>query len=263
MNIGFRTAGFYQWPLTKALETLSALGYSGVELCLEHPDCRPETLTVAEAERIALHCKDLGLEVASVSYHADYEEPNVRADNTLRAGRLVRALGSDLLIINGRRVRQNNQDELRNELIDLVARLLPQARQAGFKVAVEPEPGLAIGSSADMAALLTQIASPYLAVNLDVGHAFLTDADVCESIRQLAPAIAHTHVEGMAAGVHRHLLPGEGDLDLVAVCRVLREIGYTGYYTVDLFSIEDDPKSWAKQGLEAMREILALARATE
>jgi protein FrlC len=262
MKIGFRTAGFHQWPIGEALKSLESLGYDGVEICLEHPDCRPEKLTRADAAELEGLCRDAGLEVASVSYHADSEEPGLRLSNTLAALDLVPAFGADVFIINGRRLEPGCEDEARRELATLLAALLPKAQACGVRVAIEPEPGLAVGSSAEMKALLDRTGSPALAVNLDVGHAFLTDPDVCDSIRLLGPAIAHTHVEGMAAGVHKHLLPGEGDLDLVAVCRALAEIDYRGYCTIDLFSIADDPTHWAALALEAMREIIAEARAS-
>jgi protein FrlC len=262
VKIGFRTAGFHKWPIGEPLKSLGSLAYDGVEICLEHPDCRPEKLTEADARNLAGLCTDAGLEVAGVSYHADSEEPTLRLSNTLAALDLVPAFGADVFIINGRRLEPGFEDGARDELATLLSALLPKAQACGVRVAIEPEPGLAVGSSVEMKALLDRTGSPALAVNLDVGHAFLTDADVCESIRLLGSAIAHTHFEGMAAGVHKHLLPGEGDLDLVAVCRALNEIGYRGYCTIDLFNIADDPAGSAALALEAMREIIAEAAAS-
>lgn len=257
MKIGFRTAGFHQWPIDEALRTLAELGYDGVEICLEHPDCRPEKLTRADAANLARKCREVGLEVASVSYHADSEEPNLRRDSTIRALDLVAAFGADIFIINGRRMEPGQEAEARSALSAILDQLLPKAADCGLRVAIEPEPGLSVGSSGEMHVLLDSAQSPALAVNLDVGHAFLTDDDVCESIRKLGSAIVHTHVEGMSAGIHRHLLPGEGDLDLVGVCHTLSAIGYRGYYTIDLFNIADDPAGWAAQALDAMRTIAA------
>ena len=259
MKIGFRTAGFHQWPTPRVLTLLGDLGYDGVEICLENPDCRPETLTPVGAADLARQCADAGLEVASVSFHADAEEPALRRENTVRALSLVPAFGADVFIMNGRRPEPGAEERTRAELTGLLDVLLPRAEADGLRVAIEPEPGLAIGSSAEMQALLDRVGTPHLAVNLDVGHAFLTDPDVCESIRLLGPAIAHTHLEGMAAGLHKHLLPGEGDLDLVAVCRTLAGVGYRGCYTIDLFAIADDPARWARLALDAMRETLAQA----
>jgi len=259
MRIGFRTAGFHQWPIGEALDLLGRLGYDGIEICLEHPDCRPEKLTAPEARRLAERCTGAGLEVASVSYHADAEEPRLRRENTRRALDFLPAFGTEVFIINGRRAEPGAEADRLAELEELLGELLPRAAELGVCVAVEPEPGLAVSSSADMKALLDRTDSPQLAVNLDVGHAFLTDPDVCESIRLLGPAIAHTHFEGMPAGVHRHLLPGDGDIDLVAVCRALEGIGYSGYCTIDLFNIADSLAQWAASALARMRDLMAAA----
>jgi sugar phosphate isomerase/epimerase len=254
MRIGFRTAGFHRWPIERTARVLGELGYDGVEICLEHPECRPEDLTAEGAQRLAALCAGCGLGLASVSYHADAEEPGLRRANTLRGLELCPAFGASVYIINGRRVDAAAPAEALTQLEGLLDQLLPRAAELGV-VAIEPEPGLAIGSSAEMETLLGRRPTPNLGVNLDVGHAFLTDPDVCASIRRLGEAIAHTHLEGMPAGVHQHLLPGEGDLDLVAVCRALREIGYPGYHTIDLFNIAEDPVGAAKAALAGMRGI--------
>jgi len=256
-RLGFRTAGFHEWPIGQAIAELGRLGYDGVEICLEHGDCRPEELTPADAERLARLCFDAGLEVASVSYHADTEPLGPRRENTMRAVDLVRPFGAEVLIINGRRCEARREGEASADLGRLLEALLPRAEALGVRIAVEPEPGLAVGSSEEMRKLIDRVGSPRVGVNLDVGHAFLTDADVCESVRLLGPAILHTHVEGMPAREHKHLLPGEGDLDLGAVVRALDEVQYEGYLTVDLFAIADDPLGWAERALAAMKAILA------
>jgi sugar phosphate isomerase/epimerase len=255
-RIGFRTAGFHQWPIGQALAELGRVGYDGVEVCLEHPDCRPETLTEADAEGLLRLCVEAGLEVASVSYHADFEPPDERRENTIRAIELVRPFGTEVLIINGRRCETGRESEAREELARLLEALLPRAESLQVGIAIEPEPGLAVGSSEEMRQLIERTASPHLGANLDVGHAFLTDRDVCESIRALRSSLFHTHIEGMPRGEHKHLLPGEGDLDLPAVIQALSDIGYRGYFTVDLFAIADDPLGWAERALAAMRKLL-------
>jgi protein FrlC len=258
-RIGFRTAGFHKWPIHRALAELGRIGYDGVEMCLEHPDCQPGTLTAERCEQLTVCCREAGLQVASVSYHADDVAWEARRDNTVRAIELVRPLGTDVLIINSRRIESGTETEALSSLESLLEVLLIRAAQLGVCVAIEPEPGLAVGTSQQMLHLMKRVDSPHLGVNLDV---FLTDQDVCATIRALGPSILHTHFEGMAADEHRHLLPGEGDIDLVAICRALRAVAYEGYCTIDLFSIADDPGGWAERALPAMRAILEEASAT-
>ena len=40
--------------------------------------------------------------------------------------------------------------------------------------------------------------------------------------------IVHCHVEGMGTGVHKHLLPWEGDMDLQGIVNALKEIEFSG-----------------------------------
>jgi len=39
----------------------------------------------------------------------------------------------------------------------------------------------------------------------------------------------------MAAGVHEHLLPQEGDMDLKVYLQALQSVGYTGPLSLDLY----------------------------
>ena len=78
------------------------------------------------------------------------------------------------------------------------------------------------------------LGEPGLRLTLDVGHAHLTEESAPAAIRQCAPEIVNVHLEGMRHDRHEHLLPGEGDLDLVAVVSALREIDYRGPANLEL-----------------------------
>jgi protein FrlC len=254
--LGFRTAGYRDWALEEAFASIARSGFDGVELCLEHPGARPETMSATQAHTIFGQVQDAGLQVASVSYHADFEEDLPREENQRRAVGLTRPLGAQVLILNARKIRASQEAEQWSAFCRLLERLLPAAEAEDVLLALEPEPGHFLNGTAEMLRLLQGMPHPRLGVNLDVGHAFLTDPDVTESIRQLGTRIFHTHVEGMPAGEHRHLVPGEGDLDLRAVREALDVIGYNGFYTVDLFNIAQAPEDWAKRSREGLRQVL-------
>lgn len=255
MKIGFRTVGFRDWPVTRALAELARLGYDGVELCLEHPDMRPEELTEAQAADVAVAVRDLGLEIASVSYHGDRDEPNLRLDNQRRSIGLTRAMDCDLLILNTpRRDPSRLAEQWHETVLWIEGTLLPDAERAQVRLACEPEPDLVLHGTPEMLRLLSHLPHPLLGVNLDIGHAWLTDDDVTHSVRQLAPWLWHVHWEDFPRGEHRHLPPGEGDMPLAEIHEALQQIGYGGYTTVDLFNIADDPLRHAEVSLQAMRD---------
>ena len=56
-------------------------------------------------------------------------------------------------------------------------------------------------------------------MNLDVGHAAVTDPDPAATIRELGSAIVHLHLEDIRERVHRHLFFGEGDIDFAGGAR--------------------------------------------
>ncbi len=256
-RLGFRTAGYRNQTMDQALASIAAAGYDGVEICLEHPEVRPEQMDHATARLLADTAARHGLQIASVSYHGDGEPPEQRLANQIKSIKIAGWFGTDVLILNASARVPGKEPEQWDRLRGELGRMLPMAGDLGIYIALEPEPGHFLHSSADMQRLLQEVDDPALAVNLDVGHAFLTDKDVTATIEDLGPAIVHTHIEGMPAAEHRHLVPGEGDLDLVAIHQALQRSGFAGFYTVDLFNIADDPENYARRSYEALREIVS------
>ena len=254
-QFGFRTGSMRQPSTRQAAVELARIGYDCLELCLEAADVRPDEMTEARAHALRRMLDDTGIGLASLSYHADREPLAQRAANQARAIRVAQWMGADILILNGER----STDPARQwaEHVDRLGRLCELAEAAGVTLAVEPEPLLVIGSSQDALAMIEAVGSPALKVNLDVGHAQITDDDVPASIRELGPAIAHLHLEDIAGRVHRHLPLGEGDMDLGAIREALDEIGYAGPYVVDLFGQDIDPIQVATDALAAMRRLFA------
>ena len=254
MKFGFRTGGFKGWTTKAILEELARIGFDGAEICLESADMRPETFTRARADEIRLFMDGMGLEIASVSYHADVEPVNQRRSNTSKAVEVAEWLGVDILIINAERTKEGEKERQWSELVDWLKSLTTSAEESGVNVAIEPEPLLVVGDINDMIRLMEEVGSPNLKVNLDVGHAYITDPCLPESIRRLGSAIVHAHLEDIKDKVHNHLELGQGDIDFAAMHAAFMEIGYDGYYVVDLFRLGDDPSGVATRTLAALRE---------
>ncbi len=252
--IGFRTIGYRNQPPEAAIRSIAAIGYDGVELCLEHPGLEPEEMDASRATNLATVAAGAGIEVASVSYHGDRDPLPIRWRRALLAIELTEAFGSDILIINAPRPR-DDEPGLRDEFLRQLERQLVRAEALGVTLALEPEPGLLVHGTDDMLALTERMGSERLRVNLDLGHAFLTEPDLPETIRRLSELIVCAHIEDMPRGEHRHLVPGEGDMDLPEVLVALEGIGFDGWLTVDLFDIADTPDEAAAASLTRMREL--------
>jgi sugar phosphate isomerase/epimerase len=253
LPLGFRTGSLRQASTEQAAVELARIGYDCLELCLEAADVRPDEMTEARARALRQRFDDLGIGLASLSYHADREPPAKRAANQASAIRVAQWMGGEILILNGER--SIDQERQWAEHVDRLGKLCELADPAGVTLAIEPEPLLVIGSSQDGLDMVEAVGSPALKVNLDVGHAAITDDDVAASIRTLGSAIAHLHFEDIAGRVHRHLPFGAGDIDFGSIRQALDEIGYSGPYVVDLFGQDMDPIQVATDALAAMQRL--------
>jgi sugar phosphate isomerase/epimerase len=254
-SFGFRTGIFQHLSVQDTAAQLAAIGYDGLELCLEAPDVRPEKLDAAQCAQIRTWLDEAGIALASLSYHADREPLEQRLANQERAVRAAGWMHASILVLNPEKA--VDQAHQWAEHVAHFQRLCALAGELDVTIAIEPEPLLVVASSADAARMIEQVGSPRLCVNLDVGHAYLTDDDLPASIRMLGERIVHLHLEDMASGVHRHLPFGEGDIDFAAVRDALAEISYAGPYVIDLFGQDHPPEEVAAEALRGVRERFA------
>src|SRR5262249_48094721 len=105
--------------------------------------------------------------------------------------------------------------------------------------------------------LMQHLDSPAIGLNFDIGHAYCVGDEPAPTIRRMAPYIRHFHLEDIAATrVHHHLVPGEGAIDFAATLSAIKEIGYDGWITVELYPYVDNPDDAARTALERVSQIL-------
>lgn len=146
------------------------------------------------------------------------------------------------------------------------ARLLDVGREFGVKPILEY-----LGFSEQMNTIeaamkvMAMCGHPDATIVLDPFHCFRGGGSI-ETISQLDKnQIAISHFNDAPAFPPRHLQhdpdriqPGDGIIDLKRYCQLLKEIGYDGYLSLELFNHElwaQDPRDVIKDGLEKMRAI--------
>jgi sugar phosphate isomerase/epimerase len=241
------------YAIVEGLGVIRDLGFGGVEICVEKRDWS----WVAFDERLIAHTRErvaeLGLWPHSFSLHQDYIYDDRLLQETKRAIRLTRDIGSDIFVFSGTKRRTGDQAEW-DRMIARTRELVQVAAECGVTLAEESEPGFVVGSTADLLRLFEEIPSPYLAANLDLGHVYLCDPDPMRSIALLDTKIVHCHVENMRAGVHDHLLPHEGDMDLGAYVNALAGVGYTGGLALDVYKY--DYEAVAPEAIAYLRRLV-------
>jgi sugar phosphate isomerase/epimerase len=108
-----------------------------------------------------------------------------------------------------------------------IAAIANRARELGLTVALENHGDL-LDSGRQILDFVRAVGDPAVRVNYDTGNAWYYSKgriDPVEELRLLAPVVGHVHVKTprVEAGLLRWSALGEGELDVTAVGRVLRE----------------------------------------
>ena len=119
-----------------------------------------------------------------------------------------------------------------------------EAEQLGLRLAVEPfqaegiESWSILSTLGDAAEFVDEVGSDAVGIQFDVWHLW-NSRDVLDEIPRYAHLIAGVHVNDWrepTRGWADRVLPGDGVADLPAIFGVLEEVGWEGFYDLEIFS---------------------------
>ncbi len=237
---------------------LKELGFDGIELCFIQHDFkfRPDMVEPFFAEHTKAFCDKIGMPIESMSYHGDYIFNQQTYLNIQKAIVATPLYGVDILIIAGAAKRIEHDAAVDWALfVEHMKVLLQIALQHDVYLAMEYEPGMVCGTTAEFFQLIEDLHSPELVarlkVNLDIGHLFLCEPDPMAAIERLKGYIIHGQVENMRRGVHRHLPPHIGDMDIGVYLKAAANGGVDGAFALDLY--QDDYAAVSPAALAFLR----------
>ena len=269
MQLGYNTNGLAHHRLSDALRLLAAMGYRSVAITLDHGALNPYESDFEQQLRDTRQLLD-ELELRSVvetgarflldpnRKHEPTLVSPVAADRSRRIDFLRHAidaaavLGSDCVSLWSGVVRDGaSANEAFARLIDGLGPVLEYADERDVPIGFEPEPGMLIDTMARYAELVAAVDSPRLKLTLDVGHLHcLGETPITAVIHHWADRLVNVHIEDMKAGVHEHLMFGEGEIDFPPVLAALTEVGYAGGVHVELSRHSHEGPTAARQACE-------------
>jgi sugar phosphate isomerase/epimerase len=270
--LGYNTNGFAHHRLEDALAILADLGYGSVALTLDHHALNPSDPDVsAQVARVQgllrrqrLRCVietgarfllDPRRKHQPTLLSADPDERRRRLDFLCLAVNLAADLDADAVSFwSGRALTAETDDVLLRRLVDGCGALCDYAAMRSVRLAFEPEPGMFVDTMVRFAELHRLVARPNFGLTLDVGHLH------CQGETPVGPHAGawrdwlwNVHIEDMRAGVHDHLMFGEGEMDFAEVLGALRGIGYAGGVHVELSRHSHDAVETARRALAFLR----------
>ncbi|GAB4127015.1 sugar phosphate isomerase/epimerase family protein [Thermopirellula anaerolimosa] len=279
MKWSYSSNAYMRFSLEETARRIAAIGYAGLELLADVPHAWPAGLLPETVETIRATIERHGLEIANINafmmnavadprqpyWHPSWIEPSaeyraIRREHTRRAIELAAALGAPGLQtepggpIPPGYSRRHALQVFYDELMPCVE----TAERLGVNLLIEPEPDLLIEHPEQYLEFAERVDSPRLGLNFDIGHFFCVGEEPQRWVPLLAAHTRHYHIEDIPPDRrHSHLVPGRGAIDLAAVLRAIRDSGYQGWITVELYPYIDQPDEAGAEALAYLKRLIA------
>ena len=249
-KFSYNTNGLRYINPIKAVKEVAFFGYDGIEIALNKTWMCPENMSKKNIKILRNFMYDCNVEPVAMATGAkdllsnvDYEPSLICPDRDKRHERinllkqsekLAQNLGIDKIgFASGFKKEEMSDDEAWTHLVEGIRECLKKS--SDVILMIEPEPGMFIETTDQAIKLIEEISDQRLALNLDIGHVVCCEDDYLAKIKKACRYAKHLHIEDIAGGVHKHLIPGKGDIDFEGVFRVLIEEDYQGFVSVELY----------------------------
>ncbi|MFA5904943.1 MAG: sugar phosphate isomerase/epimerase [Desulfobacula sp.] len=273
MKFAFSTNAFRKYPFSGAAEAISKAGYTGIEIMCDTPHAFPDQLSESDIHGIKEALKRHHLDISNLNafmmcavkdfHHPSWIETDeafrrVRIQYTLDCIDLAAKLGAKTISTEpGGPLDGMDRETAAALFSDGLKEVLPHAREKGIMLLIEPEPDLLIQTSDEYLDFIKDFDHPNLGLNFDIGHFYCVGEDPAEVVGKLKDHTRHYHLEDIPKNrEHRHILPGEGGIDIKRILRAIEKTGYDGFVTVELYPYLDDPGKTADDALTYLKKIL-------
>lgn len=270
MKTSLLTYLFRRYPLEKAFQVCSTLGYDGIEIWGARPHAYPWDMDEAKIEDILRMKEQYSLEIPvytaellSYPYNICTQDEKERRETiaylkkALEAGK---AIGAEFVQAAfdhsgfGVTRKQNHEN-----VVNVLKELCDHAVKVGIDLMVEPVTiwESNVGASVyDVLDIVEDVGCPDLKVMLDTATPFAHFEPFGEFLDLFGDRVVHVHFQDNDGISYAHLPLGDGCLPLEDVVAILQSRGYDRYLSVELIWPElRDPEIYARHSIRRLREI--------
>jgi len=109
-----------------------------------------------------------------------------------------------------------------------------------------------INTPDDAMKMVRDVDHPNLRWMLDCFAAYNQGVDVPKAIREHGKYLVHVHMND-----ENKSWPGTGKVDFPPIAKALKDVGYSGYLSLEVMDLNPDPETIAKEALAAMKAFFA------
>jgi sugar phosphate isomerase/epimerase len=270
MKLAICNEQFEGWPFDRVCRFVNSVGYAGLEVA-------PFTLarwitdvTPQQRADLRLQADDAGVEILGLHWllakteglYLTSPDAAVRRRTAAYLVSLAEAchgMGGTIMVFGSPKQRSLlagvTSDQAYEWAAETFRAALPGIADCGVTLCMEPlSPAETdfVNTCADAVRLCDMVNHQNFALHLDVKAMSSEPTPVPELIRQYGSHAGHFHAnDSNLRG------PGFGTVDFVPIFHALRDVGYAGWVSVEVFDYSPDPETIARQSIEYMLKCLA------
>jgi sugar phosphate isomerase/epimerase len=263
---------FEGWDHERVCRFVAQLGYQGLEIAPFTLARSIEEVSPQRCRELRRQAEDYGLTILGLHWllakteglqltAADAAVRQKTADYLVALARCCADLGGEVLVFGSPAQRRIPVGASRAQAVDYALDTFRRAQNAiadnGVKLCLEPlAPAEAdfINTCAEAVEILDRLAHPNFLLHLDVKAMSAEDTPIPDLIRRYAGRTGHFH-----ANDANRRGPGFGQIDFVPILRALRDSGYAGWVSVEVFDYTPDAQTIARESLRYLRACEAKA----
>jgi len=264
---------FQDWPFDKAFALAAECGYTGIEIAPFTLADDVTRISAAKRAEVRRQAQKAGLEVVGLhwllaktqGFHVTSPDAAVRRKTAAYLGELARFcadLGGKLLVFGSPKQRDLapgiSREKGMQHAAEVIRAVLPVLEKTGVEFLLEPlAPATTnfLTTAAEAVELIGMVGSPRCRLHLDCLAMSSEAAPIPDLIRKYRSMLVHFH-----ANDPNGQGPGFGRLDFAPIFRVLQEIDYRGWISVEVFDTAPGPERIARQSIATMRTCWATGR---
>jgi sugar phosphate isomerase/epimerase len=247
------------------------LGYDGIEIAPFTLARSAEDVTSRQRKQVRQTIKDHGLETVGLHWllvgpsglHITTPDDAVwqkTRDYFSTLLDLCSDLGGKVMVLGSPKQRSIHPGQTTEgawkRAVELLSSALDKAGKLGVTVCLEPlSPAETdfINTVSEGMKMVRQINHPNLKIHLDVKAMCSEPTPVSDIIRSVRPEdIGHFHVNDPNL-----YGPGMGDVNYGPIAEAIKDIGYNGWLSVEVFKYDPDPETIARKSIEYLKSLFS------